>query len=212
MLQIMNDKDAADVFSRIRGGGTAAAIIQDIQQGSLMMGLHMSEVQGRYEFPYINHIPTALREHIYFRSKVHKAIEAYKKPNPTSRASAVSHVSPTSHSPATSALGNSNYQNSLLAAKLVEPLLHEAKISKWTQVCSNDALLRQLLEAYFIYEYPWLFTFHKDHFLADLLSGDTRFCSSLLVNALLAKACVSKPLQCHALSTLNSADLFSPSA
>jgi hypothetical protein len=187
MLQTMNEQDAADVFSRIRGGGNAEAIVQHVQEGRLMMGLSTKsasspDVTERYEFPYIGHIPTALRDNLYFRSEVYKAIQAYEKP------------SPTMHAPSASVLWQSNYTHPLLVAELVEPLLAEAKPSKWTRVSSNDSLLRKLIDAYLIYEYPWEFTFHKDYFLEDLMYGGNRFCSSLLMNALLAKACVSKLL------------------
>jgi hypothetical protein len=63
-------------------------------------------------------------------------------------------------------------------------------------VSSNDLLLRKLLESYFMFQYPWEFIFQKDYFLEDMVSGSTRFCSPILVNALLAKACVSDPVPC----------------
>lgn len=54
--------------------------------------------------------------------------------------------------------------------------------------------MRDLLHLYLLHEYHWLTCFPKDHFLDDMLSESERFCSSLLVNAVLAQACVSIPL------------------
>jgi hypothetical protein len=74
---------------------------------------------------------------------------------------------------------------------MVEPEHPIAAPSKWTSISSNDQLLPKLLEAYFLYDYPWFAAFHKDYFLVDMNNDSTRFCSSLLVNAILAAACVN---------------------
>lgn len=188
MLQTMNERDAADVFRRIREGGNAEAIVQHVQEGSLIMELALApETRTRYEFPYISTLPTALRDNIYFQSQVYEAVQA---------SAAIGGGSlirlPTFES---------NYTKPLQAAAIVDPLLVDAKPSQWTRVSSNDSLMRKLIEGYIKYEYPWGFVFHKDYFLEDMASGSNRFCSPLLVNALLAKACVCEalhiPLQGH---------------
>ncbi|KAF2475141.1 uncharacterized protein BDR25DRAFT_381964 [Lindgomyces ingoldianus] len=74
------------------------------------------------------------------------------------------------------------------AAELVDPLLSSANVSQWTPVTSDNDLLRKLIHAYFMYDHPFLTVVHKDYFLRDLASGRHRFCSDLLVNALLAQA------------------------
>jgi hypothetical protein len=63
--------------------------------------------------------------------------------------------------------------------------------SKWTSITKDDNLLRSLLEVYFLYEFPLWSCFHKDIFLDDMASGSGDFCTALLVNAVLAAACVS---------------------
>jgi hypothetical protein len=179
MLSTMSEQDAADVFRRIRSGANAEALVRHVQEGSLVLGLSLGpETRTRFEFPYRAAIPAALRESIYFRSHVFDAIQLL---DPTS-ASAL---------PANAIARQSNYARPFFAAEMVDPLLADARPSQWTQVSSNDLLLRKLLEGYFMFEYSWNFIFHKDYFLEDMVSGGTRFCSSLLVNALLAKACVS---------------------
>jgi hypothetical protein len=76
------------------------------------------------------------------------------------------------------------------AAALVEPRIDRVSASKWTRVTSSDDLVRSLLRTYFKCEFPYNCFFHIDSFLDDLASGRERYCSSLLVNAILANACV----------------------
>jgi hypothetical protein len=178
MLSTMSERDAADIFRRIRSGANAEALVRHVQEGSLILGLSLTPEMGtRFEFPYLTTIPAALRGSNYFRSHIFDAIQALD--------------SPTAFSPQTSAVARqSNYAKPLFAAEMVDPLLAEARPSQWTNVSSNDHLMRKLLEGYFIFEYSWDFVFQKDYFLQDMLTGGTTYCSSLLVNALLAKACV----------------------
>lgn len=77
------------------------------------------------------------------------------------------------------------------AAELVDPLIAQITAARWTSVISNDELLRQLLHSYFLHHYCWNMVFHKDCFLEDMVAGKEQFCSRLLVNSILAAACVS---------------------
>jgi hypothetical protein len=65
----------------------------------------------------------------------------------------------------------------------------------WTSVTSDDDLVRKLLGIYFQFEYPRNRFFAKEPFLDDLANGEMRFCSPLLVNAILANAAVSLPCE-----------------
>ena len=56
----------------------------------------------------------------------------------------------------------------------------------WTAVTDNDDLVNHLLALYFCWEYPTFASLSKEHFVYDFNSGTQRFCSPLLVNALLA--------------------------
>jgi hypothetical protein len=179
MLQSMPQRDAADVFRRIRAGANAEAVVQHVQDGNLIMELSVvPEPSSRYHFPYLDKIPSRLQNSTYFRSQIYEAIEASEKPEQPTHAH--------------STLQRSNYEKPLLAAKLIEPLLEDTKPLNWTTVSSNDHLLRALLEEYFLNQYSGQFFFHKNYFLEDMASRGTEFCSPLLVNAILAKACVSE--------------------
>lgn len=59
----------------------------------------------------------------------------------------------------------------------------------WTTITSDNGLVQHLLGLYFCWEYPTFASLSKEHFLKDFMDGRPRFCSSLLVNALLALGC-----------------------
>ena len=67
-----------------------------------------------------------------------------------------------------------------------------ADVSYWTSVSSDNSLLRELLDIYFVCEYPFHQFFHKNLFLEDMVQGKTRFCSRALVNAILAAGWVRR--------------------
>ncbi|KAK1907789.1 hypothetical protein P3342_006118 [Pyrenophora teres f. teres] len=179
MLQNMPEKDAANVFNRIRAGANAEAIVQHVQEGSLVMELsNVPKASPRFHFPYVDSIPPRLRESVYFQSRIYEAIDAYSQGTGSPKDPSVSR--------------QSNYANPILAAKIIESSLDVARISHWTNVCSNDHLLRNLLYGYLIHQYPKHHFFHKGYFLEDMVSKSSEFCSPLLMNAILAKACVSQ--------------------
>lgn len=59
----------------------------------------------------------------------------------------------------------------------------------WTEISSDGSLVQHLLALYFCWEYPTFASLSKEHFLKDFHSGRPRYCSSILVNALLALGC-----------------------
>jgi hypothetical protein len=60
------------------------------------------------------------------------------------------------------------------------------KVKRWTAVTDDSALVDHLLTLYFCWEYPTFASLSKEHFLMDYRQMDQRYCSPLLVNALLA--------------------------
>jgi hypothetical protein len=59
----------------------------------------------------------------------------------------------------------------------------------WTTITNNINLILHLLAVYFCWEYPIFAPLSKKHFLKDFRDGRHRYCSPLLVNALLALGC-----------------------
>lgn len=65
----------------------------------------------------------------------------------------------------------------------------QAPAATWTDVTSDIDLVQHLLALYFCWEYPTFASLSKEHFLKDFKDGRQRYCSSMLVNALLALGC-----------------------
>jgi hypothetical protein len=169
--------EAATILLRIRNGFEPEAILSDWENSSLLLQLHLKpETNLRYDFPYIMEMPEFIidSQSPYLLSTVFEwsVMRFSQASGPKSRPQAV-------------------YLKPYHAAKLVEPLLDECNISKWTNVKLSEELLHDLMESYFLHNYPFFNFFHKDYFLRDLKHNRRRFCSELLVNAILAGSCHS---------------------
>lgn len=75
--------------------------------------------------------------------------------------------------------------------QVLSPEIPEMKVpaSAWTTITDDSRLVQHLLALYFCWEYPTFASLSKEHFLKDFQDGRTRYCSSVLVNALLALGC-----------------------
>lgn len=75
--------------------------------------------------------------------------------------------------------------------QVLSPEIPEMKVpaEAWTTVTDDSRLVQHLLALYFCWEYPTFASLSKEHFLKDFQDGRTRYCSSILVNALLALGC-----------------------
>lgn len=69
-----------------------------------------------------------------------------------------------------------------------DPRLYSIK--HWTTVTTDSNLLIELMSAWTTCEYNYYHYIDREAFLDDMASGRTDYCSALLVNALLASACV----------------------
>ena len=68
------------------------------------------------------------------------------------------------------------------------PMHHQTQ-EAWTRVTRDDVFVKQLLDLYFCWAHPLQVLFSKELFLDDMANGRSKYCSPLLVNALLALAC-----------------------
>jgi hypothetical protein len=97
-------------------------------------------------------------------------------------------------------------QNSLLRPTSIEAILHTPSsaavddmaadprlgyVGNWTRVTDDSGLLAHLFTIWTEREYVYYHFLDREAFLADLSCGRGDFCSELLVNVLLASACVS---------------------
>ena len=67
--------------------------------------------------------------------------------------------------------------------------MHLPTSDVWTRVTRDAAFLEHLLNIYFCWGHPFYVLFSKELFLDDMNKGRSKYCSPLLVNALLAFAC-----------------------
>jgi hypothetical protein len=79
--------------------------------------------------------------------------------------------------------------------RITDMPLFEVPAKPWTSVTDDDAFVSHLITLYFTWQQPTFRWVDRDLFLADMRAGKTgsRFCSPLLVNIILAVACVSIP-------------------
>lgn len=180
ILRTKEDGTVAAVLKRLRAGQDVDAIVKLVADGELLLQCSLnSQEHSRYAFPYISTMPAALYlpSNPYSDSLLHhRTVTDSPKPPPSSDAM----VEPWRV-----------YDVPYHAATPVEPRLDRVNASRWTLVTSSDNLVQTLLRIYFKCEFPYQCFFHLDSFLDDLVAGRERYCSSLLVNAILAAACVS---------------------
>jgi len=79
---------------------------------------------------------------------------------------------------------------------LADEPLFDLPAKPWTNVTDDNHFVSHLVSLYFTWEHAACHIIERELFLADMKSGqlDSQCCSPLLVNALLATACVSMPI------------------
>lgn len=153
------------------------------------------ETAFRYSLGNVLNVPDFLKSsnNPYMASLVYKNNfdPTSASPPPPSPASSSSSWQPALPVTDLVSINRAMYGTPYHAVEMIDVVLDSTKPSEWTNVHHDDKLLRELLRAYFIYEYPFFPFLHKDYFLQDMTSGRHRFCTPLLVNAILAAGCVS---------------------
>lgn len=193
LLRKLPDQDAKDVLQRIRSGIDPAIILNNIQNASLLIQMAvLPETRLRYELPLSPKMPKSLTaNNPYLDSLIYESVGLSLEDKPTGFAGG---IVPRSGDRPNSGQNPSPYLKPFHAAQVVEPQLSDVKISSWTSVCNDDRLMRELLLVFLRCEYHFAAAFQKDLFLQDMAAGQHDFCSSLLVNIVLAYACVRDSL------------------
>jgi hypothetical protein len=77
--------------------------------------------------------------------------------------------------------------------RLTDIPLYNVPAHPWTSITDDDQFVSHLISLYFTWVNPALNLINRDLFINDMMSGkaESRYCSPLLVNAMLAEACVS---------------------
>jgi hypothetical protein len=191
------EPESNEIVKRIRAGADPECIARYIREGDLLLQLALvPESRYRYVFPLLDEMPAFLirPDNPYLDSWVYEGVlgtgsSANRELTLSSKDRFVELPSP--------------FSKPYHAAEVVEPLLSTIKPSEWTTVLSDDVLMRKMLADYFLSNYEWTYPFQKDYFLQDMAAGHGSCCSSLLVNAVLAFASVSKPLDHFAVARLS---------
>jgi hypothetical protein len=199
LIRTLPEQDAADLFQRIRAGNNVEAILDHVRDGDLLLQLQLvPETRLKYELPYTREMPALLlgTGSPYLESKIYQGASTRTLSQEVQNPSRNKGKQRAPREEPASSMALDPYNKPFHAAIFVEPRLEAARPSEWTSVSKDDALMRQLLAAYFTQEYQLFPVFQKDYFLEDLanvkMAGHgTECCSSLLVNTILALACVS---------------------
>ncbi len=77
--------------------------------------------------------------------------------------------------------------------KLCDNPLFQVPCKPWSKVTKDDHLVSGLVSLYFTWDHPLMQVVDQEMFLHDMTAGDlsSEFCSPVLVNSILAVACVS---------------------
>ncbi|RKK17838.1 hypothetical protein BFJ65_g8162 [Fusarium oxysporum f. sp. cepae] len=173
--------EALEIVRRIQAGVDAETLMHQLSSADLLLQVQLEpETRSRYQFIYSPLMPTYLQtdDNPFMRSLIHEW---------STRDDIVSIASPVFTE---TDLGyRAQYLRPHHAATIVDSRLDEIVPSKWTTVDVSDDTMKELIRAYFLQEYDWFTFFHKDYFLDDMINGSNTFCSSLLVNAVLAVGC-----------------------
>ena len=177
------------MLQKIRAGENHSSITSHFkEEKKVVEEAILPETRFCYEFPYGSDMPPELTvDNPYLKSLIYEASKLYTTGGPPWRI--LNHKIANLSQPQLMSL----YLKPFHAAVVIDPLISDLKPSEWTTVCSNDVLMRKLLSVWFRCEYQLTAAFNKNLFLKDMAAKRRKFCSPLLVNAVLAYACVRPP-------------------
>ncbi|OAA35696.1 Zn(2)-C6 fungal-type DNA-binding domain protein [Metarhizium rileyi] len=192
-IRCRSEADAGAIVRKIRRGENVDDIARQVEHGDLLLqSCLMPETKYRYEFPFSWKMPSylLLKSNVYLDSPIYKWSPHQHLPSEAVAVEVAGGSSSSRQQPSSpSAEFDAPYLKPYHAAEMVDTQLSSAVPSKWTSVCSDDVLMRRLLGAFFLQEHDWWTVLQKDYFLQDMSSMHHDFCSSLLVNAVLAQSC-----------------------
>ncbi|KAF5026003.1 hypothetical protein F66182_1905 [Fusarium sp. NRRL 66182] len=180
-IQTRPQAEALEIFRRIQAGVDPETLSRQLSSADLLLQVQLEpETRSRYQFIYSPLMPPYLQTptNPFMQSLIHEWSEG----DDISQIAAPAQSDPD--------MGyRAQYLRPYHAACIVDSRLDDIVPSKWTSVNASDSFMRRLIRAYFLQEYDWFTFFHKDYFLDDMVTGSTTFCSSILVNAVLAVGC-----------------------
>ncbi|KAF1938467.1 hypothetical protein EJ02DRAFT_410392 [Clathrospora elynae] len=173
LIRTRSDHESHEILRRIKMGTDVDVVVRHIKEADLLIQLTLRpETKLCYSLPNSNTITASVEvsSNAYLASPSHD--EAIAQP-----------VTSPFNKPADGDL-NPNY-----TTRVVEPTLERVHARDWTTVISDNILFRRLISLYLICQHASQYWFNKDLFLEDMAARCTSFCSTLLVNAVLAASC-----------------------
>lgn len=190
MIRSLPEEQALQVFRHMRNAESAERLLRRVEGGELLQQLALKpESRYRYEFPVMRSMPKFLDQ----PSNPYMHATMYEK-NFDFQAGNENAVNLGADLNSTPQQQFAPYLTPYHGARLVDSNIGSVQATRWTSVTSDDAMVQHLLELYFVNEHPSVPVLHKDLFLGDMAAGRQQFCSSILVNAILASACVRRHL------------------
>ncbi|PWI65209.1 hypothetical protein PCL_07259 [Purpureocillium lilacinum] len=183
----MEERDSLAVLNKLRLGVDVCSVLREVSEGVLLLRLSsIPEARRHHEFPYFVGMPAHLRtsDNPYCQSPIYDVAILNRGYTPELNFFLTQADDRN--------LQQDIYQQPYHSAIILDPRLSTVDLSGWTSVTSDVQLMRELLHAYFLHEYPMVPSVHKDSFLQAAVDHDNRLCSPLLVNALLAEASASE--------------------
>jgi hypothetical protein len=172
---------ANEIFTQIRRGSDVQTTLRYIEYGSLRLQLMLiPDTTFQFTSPYLADMMPLFGgiDNPYLSSRLYKALSSESR---------ATHHGAEIEEQRREAVYRVPYPGARIYDTRISP--EKLKPSRWTSISTDDVFLTRLLEGYFLYEFPLWPCFHKDHFLDDMTAGNSDYCSSLLVNAILTAAC-----------------------
>lgn len=193
-MQSVPERDATAILAKLRSGADVETLVSHIVNGDLLLQLSVApEARSRYDFPYDKRMPANLviEENTYLLAPIFEQSFTYAPSAQANLPRAAESTWP-SHSSAPSQVATKEtiYLRPFHAAEVIDPRISDLNIASWTTVCDDNVLMRDLLCRWLRCEYHFTAAVQLDLFLEDMAAMRESFCSSLLVNAVLAYACV----------------------
>ncbi|KAL1600590.1 hypothetical protein SLS60_006976 [Paraconiothyrium brasiliense] len=206
MLKTAPRERAVSMLEHVRAGRHMDHLLNNFTGADLLLQLSVVPETGRrYDFPYAKSMPLHLlfEGNPYLDSFVYEATFPQTPPSTARLEKAMDGIDGMNGMDGMDGMNGAHrrypitfsqdaYDKPFQAAAMADPMLDKIDVSKWTSVSSDNRILRKYLGSYFLTPSVLSPVFHKDLFFEDMISGETRFASKLLVNAVLAAGCVSQ--------------------
>lgn len=189
LLRLQSEMQSREMLRRLRVGDSAEDLVNSIREGSVLLGQSLTSD--------IDEMDT-IRHTAPLASQAAQGHDPELREPTVTVQNTLSQSSLESPDLSTAPFVPYNYDphGQLMeppygAARMEDIRLSHIKASQWTTVTADDQTVSQLLAIYFLYDHPTYQILNLDLFLNDMMAGRADFCSALLVNMILATACVS---------------------